>query len=214
MTNRYYNAEKAHHLVPPDWYYESIKHNLFQRYWHKRRFEEVLKLTEKVGGNILDVGCADGVFTKNILDKAKPNKIEGIDVLDSSIKWAKKHWNNKKMRFSVMNAENLNFPRDSFDAVYILEVLEHVKNPFMVLKKVRVLLKKNGYGIFLVPTDSVLFRSIWFIWTKFRGKIWKETHIQSYKKNSLSRMCKKAGFKIEKDKKFILGMLQVVKVRK
>jgi len=207
-------AAKAHENVPPNWYYQSIRENVFQRYWHKRRFQEVTKLIEKVDGKILDIGSADGVFTKVIFEKAKPSLIIGIDVLDKSVKWANKHWKNPKMKFVLGDAENLKFNANTFDAVFILEVLEHIHKPFETLSQVKRILKKGGYAIFLVPSDSFLFRTIWFFWTKLRGKVWKETHIQTYRNNYLTRVCKKAGYIIEVDKKFILGMLQVIKVRK
>ncbi|MBU0998512.1 methyltransferase domain-containing protein [Patescibacteria group bacterium] len=211
---KHFNAVKLHENVPPDWYFRSIKENILQRYWHKRRFEEVSKLIEKSDGKILDIGCADGVFTKVIFEKAKPSKIIGVDILPKSVTWAKKHWKNPKMEFIVSDAENLKYESNTFDAVFILEVLEHVNNPQKILFDVKRILTKNGYAILLVPTDSLLFRIIWFFWTKFRGKIWKETHIQTYRNNYLTRICKKVGFRIEEDKKFLLGMLQTVKVRK
>lgn len=208
------DAARMHKNVPPDWYYQSIKKNIFQRYWHKRRFQEVSKLIEKVDGKILDIGSADGVFTRVIFEKAKPELIIGIDVLKNSVKWAGNHWKNRKMKFLVGDAEDLKYDSNTFDAVFILEVLEHVHKPVKILSEVKRILKKGGYAIFLVPTDSFLFRTIWFFWTKFRGKVWKETHIQTYRSNYLTKLCKKAGYIIEEDKKFILGMLQVIKVRK
>ena len=92
-------AEKLHENVPPDWYYRSIRENIFQKYWHNRRFEEISKMIDPVKGQVLDIGCADGVFTKVILDKTKAKKIIGIDLLKDSIKWSKKHWQkNNRMR--------------------------------------------------------------------------------------------------------------------
>ena len=44
--------------------------------------------------------------------------------------------------------------------------------------------------------------------------MWRETHIQTYRNNGLTKICKQAGFKIEVDKKFNLGMLHLIKVRK
>ena len=60
------SAIKLHEHVPPDWYYRSIKENLFQRFWHKTRFKEIAKLVGKTDGQILDIGSADGVFTNVI----------------------------------------------------------------------------------------------------------------------------------------------------
>lgn len=211
------SAEKLHEQVPPDWYYQSIKLDALQRYWHKRRFEEVSKLIEPVRGEILDIGCADGMFSKVVLDKSKARKLIGIDVLKTSVAWANKHWaQTGKMKFMVGDAHQLKFPNETFDAVVALEVLEHVYHPLDVLKEIKRILKKNGYAVLLVPADSSLFRVIWFFWLHFypRGWVWRETHIQTYKNNYLPKLCQKAGLEVEANNKFILGMLQAVKVRK
>ena len=207
-------ATKLHQNVPPDWYYRSIKENIFQRFWHKMRFKEISKLVEKTDGKILDIGSADGVFTKVILEKSGARKVIGIDVLKSSVDWANKHWKTKRVEFILADANDLKFKDETFDAVFALEVLEHVETPFEILKDIKRVLKKDGYAVFLVPTDSLLFEIIWFFWTRLRGKIWKDTHIQTYKGDYLIKLSKQAGFKVELNKKFLLGMLQAVKVRK
>jgi len=188
------SAFELHKKVPPNWYYQSLKVDPFQKFWHKRRFEEVTKVLEKVNGEVLDMGCADGMFSKVILDGTGAKKLIGIDVLKSSVNWANKHWK-KQIK---------------------MEVLEHVHEPVKVFKEVKRILKKGGYAVFLVPSDSNLFQIVWFLWLHFypRGWVWKETHIQTYRNNELPKMCKKAGFRIEIDRKFNLGMLHLVKVRK
>lgn len=203
--------------IPPDWYHQSIKEDFLQRLWHKRRFKEVTGVIERVRGEILDIGSADGVFSKVIMDKSRASGLVGIDILPASVAWANKHWQgSKKMKFRVGDAQKLEFANQSFSAVFALEVLEHVRSPLEVLKEIKRILKKGGYGVFLVPSDSLLFRIIWFFWLHFypRGWVWKETHIQTYKNNYLPKICKKVGFKVEVDKKFNLGMLHLVKVRK
>lgn len=209
-------AAQLHENVPPDWYFRSLKENILQNYWHNRRFDEVEKMIEPTGGKVLDIGSADGTFSKVIFDKSKADELIGIDVLKSSVDWANKHWKkNKNMKFRVADAHELPFKSNTFNAVFALEVLEHVYEPLKVLKEVKRVLKKGGYAVFLVPTDVVWFRVLWdYVWTKTKGKIWDDTHIQSYRKDYLVKVSKKAGFKIEKNKKFILGMLQAIKVRK
>ncbi|OGM03120.1 hypothetical protein A2115_03455 [Candidatus Woesebacteria bacterium GWA1_41_8] len=217
MIKTFKTAEELHERVPPNWYWESLRVDPFQRYWHRRRFQEVRKLIEPVEGEVLDVGSADGIFSKVILDKTRAKKLIGIEVLRTSVAWANKHWAKvKKMEFRVGDAHALKFPSNYFDAVFCMEVLEHVHRPEKVLGEFKRVMKKGGYGVFLVPSDSLLFRTIWYIWLHFypRGWVWKDTHIQTYRGNLLLKLCRKAGFKVEKEKKFILGMLHVVKVRK
>ena len=73
-------------------------------------------------------------------------------------------------------------------------------------------------GIKLIKEDK--YDVIWFklawdhIWTKTRGKIWDDAHIQSFTNDELLRVAEKAGFEVEKSKKFLLGMLQAVRVQK
>lgn len=210
-------ALEMHEQVPPNWYDESLKVDLFQRYWHTRRFTEVRKVSDSVRGKILDIGAADGTFSKQILDATNANSLIGLDVLKTSVDWANKHWKkNNKMKFIVGDAHKLKFKNNSFDAVFALEVLEHVHDPVKVLKEVKRILKKGGYAVFLVPSDNRLFLLVWYLWLHFypRGWVWRDTHIQTYRNNYLSRVSKSAGFNIEVDKKFNLGMLHLVKVRK
>jgi 2-polyprenyl-3-methyl-5-hydroxy-6-metoxy-1,4-benzoquinol methylase len=216
--NRLRTAEDLHKNVPPDWYFASMKRNLLQRWWHMSRFEQVQNIADPVKGKILDIGSADGVFTNVIAKKTGAAEIVGIDVLESSVKWANKHWKGQKgtkMKFEVGDAHKLSYKANTFDAVFALEVLEHVHKPQLVLKEIKRILKKNGYAVFLVPSDSTLFNIIWFLVRKFWwAKIWDDSHIQTYRNNALTRICKKAGFKIEVDRKFWLGMLHLIKVRK
>lgn len=210
------SAAELHKNVPANWYDQSIRIDLLQKYWHKRRFEEVSKMIEKVDGNVLDLGCNDGTFSKVILDKSGAKELVGIDVVKKTIDWANKHWKRNKMKFRVADAHDLSFKANIFDAVFALEMLEHVFDPLKVLKEARRVLKKGGYAVFLVPSDSNLFKAVWFLWLRFypRGKTWRETHIQTYRGSYLPKIVRKAGFKVEKEKKFLLGMLHLVKARK
>ena len=211
------SASELHKNVPPNWYFSSIKRNPYQRFWHETRFKEVSKFIEPTGGKILDIGSADGVFTKVILDKSKAKEIIGIDVLEDSVSWANLHWKkNKEVKFQVGDAHKLDFKSNTFDAVFALEVMEHVFEPDKVFKEIKRVLKKNGYIIILVPSDNILFKIIWWFVTKFWwARIWQDCHVQSFTaKHSLGSVMKKAGLKVEIDHKFLLGMLNLVKARK
>lgn len=215
-VKRQTTAAELHKNVPPGWYYHSIRENPLQRYWHKRRFEEAAKLIEPVKGKVLDIGSADGVFSKVILDKSKARQIVGIDVVATSVGWANQHWRkNKKMKFILADAHKLPFKGETFGGVFAMEVLEHVYDPKKVMQEVKRVLKKDGYAVFLVPSDNLLFRIVWFLWGFYRGKIWSDTHIQTYRNSYLPKLARKVGFKkIEADKKFLMGMLHIIKVRK
>lgn len=216
MKDTHQIAVHLHENVPPNWYEQSIKNNLLQRYWHTRRFSEIKKLIEPAG-EILDIGCADGTFTKIIFDKTGAKKLTGIDVVESSIKYTKKRFaKNKNMKFKVADAHDLPFEARKFDAVFCLEALEHVVDPSRVLKEICRVLKRGGYTVILVPSENWLFHSIvWPLWQKWPGKnIWQHAHLHNFSNGFLEELLEKSGFKIQSNRKFLLGMLHLVKAGK
>lgn len=200
-----------HKNVPADWYERSVKTNLFQKFWHWRRFENVKKFIGDVDGNVLDIGCCDGYFTNFVLQTSKADKITGVDVLSHAITYAQERYkHNKKLEFQHGEAHALPFKKNEFDHVFILEALEHVEDPLHVLKEMRRVVKKGGKIHVLIPSENKLFQLIWPIWTKWRGQIWEGSHLHHYENDQVLDFIKKAGFKIEVDHKFLFGMLQFV----
>lgn len=202
---------EIHEDVPAEHYDIGIKRNWFQKYWHWRRFSEVIKVIRPVEGPILDIGCHGGTFTSKILPVLKTKKIYGIDVSPSAINLARKRI--PLGHFQVADAAQLPFSNDFFDAVFTLEVLEHIDNPTQALREIHRVLKKEGYGLLLVPTDNKLFKIIWFLWT-FYYPHWRHTHVQSYRDENLEKLVMEAGFRIILVKKFNLGMLKIIIIKK
>jgi len=207
-------AAILHRNVPPDWYQRGIKENFFQKVWHYFRFKNLGKLIEPSRGKILDIGCADGTATKFILEQSKADLIIGVDVLQSSVDYAKKRFKSSKLKFLMADAEKLPFEKNQFEAVFCLDSIEHFFEPEKVIKEMRRVLKKDGYLVILVHTKSLLFRIIWFFWENTKGWVWKGTHVRKFSPEQLRKLIKDAGFEMIVEKKFLLGMYQVVKARK
>lgn len=90
-------AAILHRNVPPDWYERGIKENIFQRFWHLWRFKNIGKLIEPLGGKILDIGFTDGTMTEFILKHSGADLVVGVDVLPSSVAYAKKRFSQRKI---------------------------------------------------------------------------------------------------------------------
>lgn len=202
---------ELHESVSPDHYDLGIKRNILQKYWHWRRFCEVLKMTDIVSGRVLDIGCHSGLFTEKIILKTNSLEVYGIDISKNAIEKAKQRI--KKGKFITGDAQNLPFKNNFFDAAFCLEMIEHVDNPEKVLQEMYRVLKKGGYGLVLIPTDNLLFKIIWFLWN-LRYPVWKHVHVQSFQGSLLEKMVKEKGFKINKVKTFNFQMLKLVKVVK
>lgn len=51
----------------------------------------------------------------------------------------------------ISNLENIPFPEETFDVVLLTQVLEHVRNPLIVLKELKRILKKEGTLLLTAP---------------------------------------------------------------
>lgn len=206
-TNNRKNLAEIHEDVPATHYDIGIKKNLFQKYWHYKRFMKVLEVVRAVEGPFLDLGCHSGTFTEKILKKIKSKKVYGVDISKNAIDLIRKRI--PYGDFRVADAANLPYKNDFFDAVFCLEMLEHVDNPESVLSEIQRVLKKGGYCVILVPTDNTLFKLVWFIWTLYYP-VWRHAHVQSYQKENLEEALKRAKLKISSVKHFNLGMLKLI----
>ena len=102
------------------------------------------------GKQVLDVGCAEGGYTKYFA-----NNSMGIDLEFESLKIAKSKGLDV-CRVDINTA--LPFRDASFDAIFCSHVLEHVYSPYYLLKEFNRVLKEDGIIAIVVPTEVSLVR--------------------------------------------------------
>lgn len=203
--------QQTHEDVPIDHYDKGIKNNIFQKIWHEKRFKEIDKEITPVSDKVLDIGCHSGLFTKRIQEKTLSKQIYGIDISLKAIAHARQRIPGSN--FKVGNIHKLPFKEDAFGAIFCLEVLEHVENPSQVLSEIYRVLKPKGYGVILIPTNNLLFRTIWFIWNRIYP-VWDHAHVQDFRNDSLERLIKQANLRIVSVRTFNFGMLKIIKFSK
>lgn len=147
---------------------------------------------------VLDVGCSEGKLGK-YLKRYKNATVFGIDISDRAIKKAKKNLDGAYLLNIETN--NLPFPRKSFDVIICADVLEHLFNPLLVLKKLKPYLKDNGIFILSIPNVA----NIKVRWNLLRGRfdyqkygIMDDSHIHFFTKKTVCRLIDNAGMKIIK----------------
>lgn len=97
---------------------------------------------------ILDVGCGNGVFGAR-LKKRGARRVVGIEINSEAAQIAKQNID----KVIIANIENDSFELDknSFDIIVFADSLEHLKDPWFTLKKMKEYLKRNGYFLISVP---------------------------------------------------------------
>ena len=205
--------EKILDQVPPDYYESGVKINFFQKYWHSRKWHHLKEFLISVGGNrLLDIGCADGTTTKQIKKILPLTTITGIDLYKKAIDHAKRKAG--KIRFIHGDVHKLPFDDNSFEIVTAIETIEHLDNPNRALTEIYRVLKPNGCFFLSMSNNFSSLQVVWFVWIKWKGAVWKNSHISCMKPEELKKAFKKQGFKIEKSKVVNLGMEIFIRARK
>lgn len=105
------------------------------------------KLPNLEDKTVLCVGCGSGEEVEYLF-KLGAKKVIGVDIASELISIAKKNYQN--FEFFMMDAENLDFPPESFDVVFSSLTLHYLRSWLKALKSVNGVLKKNGSFIFSV----------------------------------------------------------------
>lgn len=99
------------------------------------------------GMRLLDGGCGPGTITTDLAEVVAPAEVVGIDVEPSQIDLARKKAVERGMlnvRFEVADLYSLPFPDESFDAIFLHGVLEHLGDPVRGLREAWRVLKRGG----------------------------------------------------------------------
>lgn len=198
--------------VPADYYDSGTKSNLLQKYWHGRKWANLANLLENRSATILDIGCADGTTLFQIKKLFPKLKLTGLDKYADAIKYAKK--TKPGISFLQGDAHRLPFKKSSFDYIMAIETLEHLHEPDQALSEISRVIKKKGVFIIVQDTDSLLFRTVWWFWTKWKGSVWNHSHINCLTPKALIKKVEKVGFKIKKIHYVNLGMEVVILAEK
>ncbi|KKS83247.1 MAG: hypothetical protein UV59_C0045G0005 [Candidatus Gottesmanbacteria bacterium GW2011_GWA1_43_11] len=198
--------------VPADYYDSGTKNNLLQKYWHNHKWANLARLLENRKARLLDVGCADGTTTSAIKRLFPKLNITGLDKYADAISYANK--TKPGITFIQGDAHKLPFKKGSFDFVVAIETLEHLHDPDGALLEIHRVLAKNGYFVIVQDTDSLLFKTVWWFWTKWKGSVWNHSHINCLEPKELIKKVRKANFKIISMEYTNLGMEVLIKAQK
>ncbi len=214
MTNLEY-LKNLHRLIPPDYYEVGIKKNLCQNYWHKKRIKAIKKFLESLKNNlpILDLGCHSGWLTNQIAQFINSNDVYGIDISKQAIDYAKKRYKELKF-FEADISKGIPFSDKKFKIVTAFDVLEHIPDTCHFLKEIFRILQEGGYLMIGLPTETLLFKIVWWLWLKLKGRVWQETHLHHYKIKEIEKLIEKNGFQKIDEIKIHLGMYWLAKFKK
>lgn len=152
--------------------------------WRDTQAASVFYLPAMAGGRVLDVGCGNGSSLRS-LERRGWHGV-GIDFDEAAIQIARE----QGVEAYVGDLASQKFPPESFDAIMMNHVIEHVPSPEALLRECRRILKKDGILIAITPNANSRGHQRY-------GKDWRgfePDHLQIFTVRSLAALGTSAGF--------------------
>ncbi|MBS3934545.1 MAG: class I SAM-dependent methyltransferase [Sulfuritalea sp.] len=167
-------ADKLLGLVP--WLYPAWKDSLQASVFH---------LHAQPGGCLLEVGCGSGAALQSMQQKGW--RVTGLDFDEGAVNNARSK--GLDVRQGQLSAQE--FADESFDAVVMSHVIEHVPSPVELLAECRRILKKGGVLVALTPNARSSGH-------KHYGRNWRglepPRHLQIFTRQSLANFAGRVGY--------------------
>lgn len=165
-----------------------------------QKLKFIQSVTGKTTGNLLDLGCGTGSF----LAAAKTGgwNIAGVEPDEGARRIAK-----EMNGVSAFAAEQFyELPHQSFDAVTLWHVLEHVHDLHRYMQQLKHLLRSDGKLIIAVPNynsvDATAYGSWWAAYDVPR-------HLYHFTPKAMQALASKHGFHISKQKPMLLDAFYI-----
>ena len=152
--------------------------------------DHVNRHAEYTRGRMLDVGCATGA----LLQVAKDDgwNAQGIEIGEASARYAREELG---LPVECGSLFDMSYQPGEFDAVSMVEVIEHLQSPGAALQQLHQWIKPGGLLLVTTPNYNALFRRL------FGTRWWvvncEDEHIVLFTPATLARLLEQRGFVVE-----------------
>jgi SAM-dependent methyltransferase len=150
VNNEYYTGEAQ----ASEAYFSEIETKRYRWHYH---LDDLFRSLEGSRGRLLEVGSGIGVDSIQLARCGFD--VTAVDLTDNAIRVAREFAQHRGVTidFRLGNAEQLDFPDESFDAVYSFGVLHHTPDIEQAVSEVRRVLKPGGIAyVMLYHRESVV----------------------------------------------------------
>jgi 2-polyprenyl-3-methyl-5-hydroxy-6-metoxy-1,4-benzoquinol methylase len=169
-----------------------------RRRWEGAKVGLYRRLVGEGPRRILDVGCGDGRFLDLLREFGSPGwQLVGVDFDPAVVAQCRA----RGFEAHASRMEDFREGEGSYDAVVMLQLIEHVEDPVEICRRVFALLRPGGY--FIVETPNIAGLD----YRGFRGRWWGHYHFPRhwnlFTTESLHRMLEEQGFRIARSEYLI-----------
>jgi 2-polyprenyl-3-methyl-5-hydroxy-6-metoxy-1,4-benzoquinol methylase len=170
-----------------------------ESYYSNVRIDLVRLITKKDNFRVLEIGAGYGETLRYLKESKGAKEVTGVDLnYDES----KKDSYNQIDNFIFGDIEEMSLDEypNYFDVIVLADILEHLKNPNEVLKKLKRNLKKDGEIISSIPNIRT-FNALHKIFIKgsflYEDEgLFDNTHLRFYCKKDMITLFNESGYKV------------------
>jgi SAM-dependent methyltransferase len=161
-----------------------------------KNFQRILRHLERflpTRGALFDVGAATGILLH--LARQRGWHPDGIEASAWAVRLAREKY---QLDIRQGNFEEAGLNKDAYDALTMVDFIEHVPRPAEALSRARLALKPSGILCLVTPNLQSLA-------ARLAGKKWwhfRPAHLAYFSSKSLSILLERAGFSILKKKNY------------
>jgi len=145
---------------------------------------------------VLEFGCATG-YMSEVLKNKLGCTVTGVEISPEAAELAEQHTE----RVIVGDAEKIDYAAElageEFDVVLFADVLEHLKEPGDVLRRVRPFVAENGVVIASIPNVAHGSVRLALLGGEFRYRDWgllDDTHLRFFTRASIQDLFEETGY--------------------
>ncbi|WP_171940788.1 class I SAM-dependent methyltransferase [Herbaspirillum rubrisubalbicans] len=161
---------------------------------------DLLSLMPETSSKIIEVGCSSGALAKAFKQKNSNCQYIGIEIDSDYIELAKRYCD-KCLNLDIENVDDDFYLNNSDCDCWVFgDTLEHLRDPWKVLKKIRDNIQLNGKVVACIPNAQHWSLQVKLSIGDFRYEdqgLLDKTHLRWFTRQTIIEMFEQVGFKIE-----------------
>ncbi len=182
------------------WVHYPLKLGLFSSHYYVTRFVQP-------GQSVLDVGCGHGYIAERLA--RQDCAVTGIDALDApQCRAAMRDYHRCDLVAGLAPALPA-LEQTRFDRILLLDVLEHLPDPALILHQVRQLLSNDGRILVSLPNVAnitVRLNLLLGKWDYADRGIMDRTHLRFFTRRTARRLLEESGYEILEAKTTVMPL--------
>jgi O-antigen biosynthesis protein len=159
--------------------------------------QDVLELIPNSAKRVLDLGCGTGRLGE-ALGARQSAAVVGVEISPEAASAARGRL--ERVVLGDVESADVEFEPASFDCVVCADVLEHLRRPDLVLKKIRRWLAPHGSLVTSIPNvrnQSVIRSLLAGNWTYESSGLLDSDHVRFFTRREIEKLLFRCGFEIE-----------------